>query len=122
MNEHANCLEALNKILGETNLIDICPYSELLKITPIKDTFFSWTPKGRRDTYKSEQAGTPYPALDAGSLNQDALVNHVRPIPGSSVQFGSQGVVPIVFKDSKIALHPRSQQMSGNIHLNRQEA
>ena len=54
MNEHANCLETLNKILIETNLNDICPYSELLKITPTKDDFFNWTPKGRKDSYKSE--------------------------------------------------------------------
>ena len=44
MNEHANCLEMLLKILSETNLGDICPYSELLKITPIRDDFFTWTP------------------------------------------------------------------------------
>ena len=44
MHEHANCLEMLLRILAEADhLNDICPYVELVNMTPIKDDYFTWT-------------------------------------------------------------------------------
>ena len=48
MHEHANCLEMLLKILVEADhLNDICPYSQLVNMTPIKDEYFTWTTQGK---------------------------------------------------------------------------
>ena len=57
LHEHANSLETLIGMLNdpnEPNLKDICPYNELLKITPLKDDFFTWTPTGRPPSARSE--------------------------------------------------------------------
>ena len=44
MHEHANCLEMLLKILAESDHLNTsCRYSEILKVTPVKDDYFTWT-------------------------------------------------------------------------------
>ena len=56
--EYASCLETLLAMLTDPNephLKEICPYAELLAITPIKDDFFTWTPTGRSPSIKSEE-------------------------------------------------------------------
>lgn len=53
MHMHANCLELILTILKESSLVDICPYSSLINITPIDDEFFQMIPQGRKDV-KSE--------------------------------------------------------------------
>ena len=55
MHDHANCLEQVLNILKETNLVDTFPYSQLVKITPIEDEFFKWTPGGNAYTHKSDE-------------------------------------------------------------------
>ena len=56
MHEHANCLEMLLKILSETDQLNqICPYSELLKVTPVKDEYFTWITQGKPSSLQSEQ-------------------------------------------------------------------
>lgn len=43
MHEHANCLEQVLAILMDSNdLLNICPFSSLLNITPTDDDFFKY--------------------------------------------------------------------------------
>ena len=57
LHQHADCLEQLLENLAETNLQDICPYSELLKLTPLKDEFLSFTPNTPQNNNESVSNG-----------------------------------------------------------------
>lgn len=53
MHEHANCLEqVLNILKDSTGLLNICPYSSLINITPMDEDFFTYIHSSHpRDTY-----------------------------------------------------------------------
>ena len=43
MHKHANCLEQVLSILSEGNdLLNICPFSSLINLTPTDDDFFKY--------------------------------------------------------------------------------
>ena len=56
MHQFANCLEQLLVTMKDTNLVEVCPYSDLLAITPTDDEFFKLTPEGRCFTLKSDDS------------------------------------------------------------------
>ncbi len=48
MHEHANCLQQVLTILTDSNdLLNICPFSSLLNITPTDDDFFKYVKHDR---------------------------------------------------------------------------
>ena len=58
LSQHADCLEQLLGILCEGgqafNLNDVCPYTELVKITPLDDNLLGMTP-GDSSDWNSEE-------------------------------------------------------------------
>ena len=71
MHEHANCLEMLLKILSESDHMNsFCRYADILKVTPVKDDYFSWTKTGQPpDSPRSE------PPQDLLRRNPSILLN-----------------------------------------------
>ena len=55
MHEHANCLEMLLKVLAESDhLNSTCRYSDILKLTPVNDDYFTWATAGTPESNRSE--------------------------------------------------------------------
>ena len=55
MHEHANCLEMLLKVLAESeHFKSSCRYSDILKVTPVKDDYFTWTTTGQPVSNRSQ--------------------------------------------------------------------
>ena len=68
IHHHANCLEMLLSILAGADHLDaICPYSELLKLTPVKDDYFNWSSQARPVPVLSENANIVL-------INQERLI------------------------------------------------
>ena len=88
MHQHANCLELILKILMESNLNDICPYSSLLNITPIDDDFFKMIKQGRFMDVKSENLEKELKKCKrnlVNSLDKHVPSNQIGSVPRSQV-------------------------------------
>ena len=55
MHQHANCLEMMLSMLAKADHLNtICPYSELLEMTPTKDDYFTWQSYKKPTAFESE--------------------------------------------------------------------
>ena len=71
MHEHANCLEQLLDILSREQMVEVCPFSELVMLSPIDDDFFRMQQQlSRRYTHKSEEE-----LLDRGKKDLNLLLS-----------------------------------------------
>ncbi len=71
MHEHANCLEQVLTILMDCNdLLNICPFSSLLNITPINDDFFDYVKHCHKKLNHSERVDANSKPLSKPSLGE----------------------------------------------------
>ena len=119
MLEHANCLEMLLKILADKNHVNrFCRYADILKVTPVKDEYFTWTTTGKPESPRSEN-----PIVQVRREQNSLLNRENRRFRRPNNDIGS-GVVPIAQRNNVnniMDLHQRRANLEFDQSLSKAE-